>query len=251
MAKRKLDPFSADDASDEFTPTVKTLKGADVQEEVSEVKPSVQKREKYKEKEVKFEESESKKKVRENKQLLVKEMLKDEVEKPAPRKEKKLKEEKERKEELSETMVELVGFVVGNEEFGIDIQKVQEINRMVEVTHVPRAPSFVEGVINLRGKVIPVISMRKRFGLPEKEKDSSTRIVVVEVKGSIIGFVVDSVSEVLRIPESTIEPPPDIVAGIDAEYIVGVGKLEDRLLILLELGSVLSREKIDQLKVTA
>jgi purine-binding chemotaxis protein CheW len=140
----------------------------------------------------------------------------------------------------SDELLQLVSFKIGDEEFGVDILKVQEINRMLEVTRVPNAPEFVDGVINLRGKVIPIIALRRRFGMERKESDKNTRIVVVELNGKIVGFVVDAVSEVLRIPRSVTEPPPPIVAGIDAEYITAVGKLEDRLLILLDLESVLT-----------
>src|SRR5512140_1735909 len=134
--------------------------------------------------------------------------------------------------------MQLVSFNIGSEEYGVDILKVQEINRMVEITKVPQAPHYVEGVINLRGKVIPIIDLRKRFNLQVKQYDKSTRIVVVDINGHIMGMIVDAVSEVLRLPASTIEPPPDIVTGVNAEYIRGVAKLEDRLLIFLDLTKV-------------
>ncbi|MFW6324057.1 MAG: chemotaxis protein CheW [Desulfovibrionales bacterium] len=140
-------------------------------------------------------------------------------------------------------LFQLVTFSIQDEEFGVEILKVQEIIRMMEITRVPRAPEFVEGVINLRGKVIPIIDLRKRFGLEPKDRDKNTRIIVIEISSMIVGFIVDSVSEVLRIPTSTIEPPPPVVAGLDSEYISGVGKLEDRLLILLDLNRLLSRDE--------
>ncbi len=143
----------------------------------------------------------------------------------------------------SEEILQLVSFNIGSEEFGVDILKVQEINRMVEITKVPETPNFVEGIINLRGKVIPIIDLRKRFNLDLKEYDKNTRIVVVDIDGQIMGVIVDAVSEVLRLPASTIEPPPDVVAGIDSEYIKGVAKLDDRLLIFLELRQLLSNEE--------
>lgn len=136
-------------------------------------------------------------------------------------------------------LLQLVSFNIGSEEFGVDILKVQEINRMVEITRVPQAPNYVEGVINLRGKVIPIVDLRKRFNLEVKEYDKNTRIVVVDISGNIMGMVVDSVSEVLRLPANTIEPPPEIVANINSEYIKGVAKLEDRLLIFLDLSKVI------------
>lgn len=134
--------------------------------------------------------------------------------------------------------LQLVSFNIGSEEFGVDILKVQEINRMVEITKVPQAPHYVEGVINLRGKVIPIIDLRKRFNLEVKQYDKSTRIVVVNINGHVMGMIVDAVSEVLRLQSSTIEPPPEIVTGVNAEYIKGVAKLEDRLLIFLDLSRV-------------
>jgi len=140
-------------------------------------------------------------------------------------------------------LMQLVTFSIGEEEFGVDILKVQEIIRMMEITKVPRAPEFVEGVINLRGKVIPIIDLRRRFGLSARGHDKHTRIIVIEINNMIVGFVVDSVSEVLRIPSSTVEPPPPVVSGLESEYISGVGKLEDRLLILLDLDMLLSHEE--------
>jgi len=151
----------------------------------------------------------------------------------------------------SDELIQLVSFNIGEEEFGVDILKVQEINRMVEVTRVPNAPEYVDGVINLRGKVIPIIDLRRRFGMPRKEKDKNSRIIVVELTGKVLGFVVDAVSEVLRIPGSVTEPPPSIIAGIKAEYITAIGKLENRLLILLDLERVLTMEEHDELRKVA
>ncbi len=122
---------------------------------------------------------------------------------------------------------------------------------MVEVTRVPNAPEYVDGVINLRGKVIPIIDLRRRFGMPRKEKDKNSRIIVVELAGKVLGFVVDAVSEVLRIPGSVTEPPPSIIAGIKAEYITAIGKLENRLLILLDLERVLTVDEHEELRKVA
>lgn len=155
------------------------------------------------------------------------------------------------KKEASTDLLQLVTFHLGNEEFAVDILRVQEINRMVNITSVPNSPHFVEGVINLRGKIIPVIDLRKRFLMESKEHDKQTRIVVVDVEGKTVGLIVDSVSEVLRLPLDTVEPPPSIVAGVDAEYIHGVGKLEDRLLILLDLRKILNIEEKEALSATA
>jgi len=144
-------------------------------------------------------------------------------------------------------LLQLVSFNIGNEEFGVDILKVQEINRMLEITKVPNSPEFVDGVINLRGRVIPVIDLRSKLGMTRREHDKSTRIVVVEVNDRTVGFIVDAVSEVLRIPKNITEPPPSIVAGVNSDYITAVGKLEDRLLILLDLEKILSLEEKNQL----
>lgn len=138
----------------------------------------------------------------------------------------------------AEELLQLVSFKIGSEEYGIDILKVQEINRMPDITKVPQAPHYVDGVINLRGKVIPIINTRRKFSLEEKEADKDTRIVVVDINGEVIGLVVDSVNEVLRIPHSIVEPPPNVTIDSGANYITGVARLEDRLLILLDLASL-------------
>ncbi len=144
-------------------------------------------------------------------------------------------------------LLQLVTFSIGDEEFGVEILKVQEIIRMLEITKVPKAPPFVEGVINLRGKVIPILDLRKRFGLDSRSHDKNTRIIVIEISSMIVGFIVDSVPEVLRLPANTVEPPPPVVAGLDSDYISGVGKLEDRLLIMLDLNRLLSNEEQEKL----
>ncbi|BAH74422.1 chemotaxis protein CheW [Solidesulfovibrio magneticus] len=141
-------------------------------------------------------------------------------------------------------LLQLVTFGIGEEEFGIDILKVQEIIRIMDITKVPNAPPYVEGVINLRGKVIPVIDLRSRFGLDYHVHDSQTRIIVVDLHAMITGFVVDEVSEVLRIQSNTVEPPPPVVSGIESEYIKGVGKLDNRLLILLDLDKLIPIEEL-------
>lgn len=143
-------------------------------------------------------------------------------------------------------LLQLVTFRIGEEEFGVDILAVQEIIRLMQITMVPRAPEFIEGVINLRGKVIPVINMRTRFSKEPHEPDSNTRIVVMELDQKIVGFLVDGVSEVLRIPANTVEGPPPVVAGIGSEYIRGIGRLDNRLLILLDLDNLLGSIDLPQ-----
>ncbi len=140
----------------------------------------------------------------------------------------------------STELLQLVSFKIGNEEFGVDILKVQEINRMTQITKVPNSPPFVEGVINLRGRVIPVVDLRTKLNFNRIEINSSSRIIIVEISSRIIGFIVDEVSEVLRIPKSITEPPPSLATGIDSEFITAVAKLDDRLIILIDLDRVFS-----------
>ncbi|WP_051183076.1 chemotaxis protein CheW [Desulfocurvibacter africanus] len=137
--------------------------------------------------------------------------------------------------EHRDELLQLVTFSIAEEEFGVEILLVKEIIRPMSVTKVPNAPVFVEGVINLRGQVIPIIDLRKRFGLATSKLDKNTRIIVVEMSRMRVGFVVDAVSEVLRISAGTVEPPPAMVAGVESEFIKGVGKLDSHLLILLDL----------------
>ena len=140
-------------------------------------------------------------------------------------------------------LLQLVSFKVGSEEFGIDILKVQEINRMLHITKVPNSPDFVEGVVNLRGRIIPVIDLRKRLSIKEKSHDHKTRIVVVDIQGNIIGFIVDEVNEVLRISKEIIENPPELVSKVNSDFITAVAKLEDRIIILLDLNHLLKKNE--------
>lgn len=156
----------------------------------------------------------------------------------------------EKKLHNSEELLQLVSFNIENEEYGIDILRVEEIIRIISITKIPNAPNFIEGVINLRGKVIPVIDLRTRLNRTKKSHDNNTRVIVVEVSGMTVGFIVDSVKEVLRIPKNITEPPPTMVSGLDSEYITAIGKLEDRLIILLDLDKVLDiNQKKDLSKV--
>jgi len=141
-------------------------------------------------------------------------------------------------------LIQLVSFNLDQEEYGVDVLKVREIIRMPIVTRVPNTPHYVEGVINLRGKVIPIISMRRKFGLLEMESDKQTRIMVMDVEGELMGFIVDAVSEVIRISGSEIQPSPAMVAGaIDQECIAGVINQAERLLVLLELEKMFSGDE--------
>ena len=139
---------------------------------------------------------------------------------------------------------QMVLFELGSEIYGLDIAAVHEIIRMQPITRVPKAPFYVEGVINLRGKVIPVIDMGKRFGLEKVENNKNNRIVVVNIQDTILGIIVDAVTEVLRIPIDSIEPVSDIVTAANSDYLRGIAKLTDKMVILLELDKLLSGDNI-------
>lgn len=137
-----------------------------------------------------------------------------------------------------EDVYQLVTFILGGEVYALDILAVQEIIRMQNITDVPRTADYVEGVINLRGKVIPIIDLRKRFSLDAQDETKDTRIIVVEIDGKIMGMIVDGVSRVLRLSANLVEPPSPIVGGLDSNYIKGVGKVNDQLVILLDLSKI-------------
>ena len=142
-------------------------------------------------------------------------------------------------EKGGEDLVQFVTCRIAQEEFALDVLSVQEINRMVEVTRVPKAPYFVEGVINLRGRIIPVLDLRRRFGLPASNRTDDSRIMVVLVRQRMVGLIVDEVVEVLRVPKLSIEPPPSVGNSAGSEFTQGVGRIEDRLLIVLDLNRLL------------
>ncbi|RII31491.1 MAG: chemotaxis protein CheW [Geobacter sp.] len=146
--------------------------------------------------------------------------------------------------EGSGELIQLVSFNLDQEEYGVEVLKVREIIRMNTITHMPNTPHYVEGIINLRGKVIPIISMRKRFGLMESDNDSHTRIMIMDIGGELMGFIVDSVSEVIRISGTEIQPSPSVAGGgIDQDCIAGVINMSERLLVLLDLDRMFSQEE--------
>jgi len=148
--------------------------------------------------------------------------------------------------EIDGELNQLISFEVGDEEYGLDILAVKEVIRIREITRLPKAPGFVKGIINLRGDVIPIIDLRDRFGLEHREYTDMTRVIVVDVEGKLVGMVVDAASQVVRISPEQIDPPPPIVGGLSVEYIKGVGKLEDRMVILLNIERILTvEEKIE------
>jgi len=142
---------------------------------------------------------------------------------------------------------QIVLFRLGDEHFGVSISLVREVTVLQPITRVPRTPDFLEGVTNLRGRVIPVLDLRRRLGLPADEPGRDARIVVVEYRGEIIGMIVDGVSEVLTVDPTSVEPPSPYVVSVDTQYITGILKLSDRLVILLDLTRVLSSEEMDDL----
>lgn len=147
-------------------------------------------------------------------------------------------------DKATEERMQLVSFILDKEEYGVEVLKVREIIRMPNITRVPNTPAYVEGVINLRGKVIPIISLRKRFSLDDEEVDNRTRIMVMDMTNELTGFIVDSVAEVIRITADEIQPAPAVVTGgVDQEYLSGVINREDRLLVLLDLERLFSQEE--------
>jgi purine-binding chemotaxis protein CheW len=151
-----------------------------------------------------------------------------------------------------EQLIQLVGFMIGKEYFGVDILMVQEIIRSTPITGVPNSPDFIEGVINLRGSIIPVIDLRKRLNISKNLKNlnkDDTWIMILDVEGRVTGFIVDKVTEVLKIHDESIEPPPEIVvAGLKSQYIRGVCKIDKRLLILLDFNRILLFDELNKLK---
>jgi len=144
---------------------------------------------------------------------------------------------------------QLVVFAIGNEEFGVDISQVREIVRLVQITYMPKAPAFIEGVVNLRGQIVAIIDLAKRLGIPAKPSGEATRIILVEIEENTVGMVVDSVSEVLRLSAEQLEDVPQLIdTEVPEHYIRGVGKLKDRLLILLDLNKVLTTEEVQRVE---
>jgi len=147
--------------------------------------------------------------------------------------------------------LQIVGFRIGNETYGVRIGAVREIVRVPEITNVPSAPKLVEGVINLRGKIIPVIDLRKRFGQGNIQSDKKNRILVVELENKLIGLIVSAASEVLKIAPSEIAAPGSLFADGESSYVTGVGKLKGRLVILLDVSKLLQCPELKSLKEVA
>ncbi len=153
-------------------------------------------------------------------------------------------------EETDESLetLQMVSFRLGEGDYGVDIKSVREINRLTNVTHIPTAPPFVEGIINLRGLIVPVVNLGLRFGLARTEHSKDTRVVVIESDGHTLGLVVDAVSEVLSIPTSEIDPASNMSSsGIDISFVEGVGKIGERLILILSPERLFSEEEKEQL----
>lgn len=144
--------------------------------------------------------------------------------------------------------LKVIVFALGEEEYGVEVEKVRTIERMMPMTRVPKAPEFIKGVINLRGVVVPVIDLRGRFGFPETDYTDNTRIIIVSVDDYEVGLIVDSANDVIDIDSDHIEAPPEIVGGVKAKYLRGIAKIVDnRLLILLNLEQILTKNEMMQL----
>ena len=141
------------------------------------------------------------------------------------------------------TEKQMVLFELGTETYGLDIAAVHEIIRMQPITKVPKAPFYVEGVINLRGRVIPVIDIGKKFGFEKTEEAKNNRIVVINIKDTTLGIIVDAVTEVIRVPADSIDPVSDIVTAGESDYLLGIAKIDNKMIILLALDKLLSRDK--------
>lgn len=149
--------------------------------------------------------------------------------------------------EMSDTRKVIV-FQLKDEEYAVPVEQVGSIERLQSITRVPQTATFVKGVINLRGVVTPIIDLRTRFGIEETEYTETTRIIIVHLDEIEVGLIVDVANDVIDIPESAIEPPPEVVGSVNVDYISGVAKLEKRLLILLDLQKVLSTDEVKELK---
>jgi purine-binding chemotaxis protein CheW len=151
------------------------------------------------------------------------------------------------------TPLQMVGFTVGEEEFCVDILKVQEIIRMVRITHMPNAPDYVEGIINLRNRVIPVIDFRKRMHFADSSeiKEQDRRIVVVSFGKTLVGIIVDKVSHVMKIAPEQITATPEVIKGYESECLMGVGRVNEKLIVLLDLDKMFKQEEVEPLQIAA
>ncbi len=143
--------------------------------------------------------------------------------------------------------MQVVCFNIGREEYGVEILKVQEILKLPKITRLPKSAHYIMGVIDLRGKVIPIVDLSKRFGIKEGEDSDSRRAIVVDIRGKRVGLAIDAVSHVIKLESKEIEPPPPIVKGISGRYIIGIGKLKDSFVIILDIDQIFSSEELSLL----
>jgi len=155
------------------------------------------------------------------------------------------------KSRLASDFNQIISFRVGAEDYGLELANVKEVIRMRDVTWLPKAPPFIKGIINLRGKVIPIVDLRCKFGLESAEQTAATRVIVVEVKEKLMGMVVDSASQVMRVPTDQIDPPPLVVGYLSREYISGVAKLDDKLVILMDIKRIFTAEEAAAVSMSA
>ncbi|SNS94993.1 purine-binding chemotaxis protein CheW [Anaerovirgula multivorans] len=139
-------------------------------------------------------------------------------------------------------------FKLSGEEYGVEINHVQEITEYKKATTVPNVPNFIEGIINLRGNITPIISLKKKFNLVESEIKENNRIIIINLKSKQVGFIVDDASQVLTMDEKHIENPPEILTGIDRQYIIGIGKVDEKIIIMLDLEKILTEEEKEEIK---
>lgn len=142
---------------------------------------------------------------------------------------------------------QLISFRVGEEEYGLDLLRVKEVIRMRQITWLPKAPPCVKGIINLRGDVIPIIDLRERFGLRRRESNASTRVIVVEVEGQHVGMVVDAASQVVRVPRDQFDPPPPAIGDAARDFITEVGKMGDKLVIMIDVDKMLDSQELSEI----
>lgn len=136
-------------------------------------------------------------------------------------------------------VVQLVGFVLDDVEYGVDILNVFEIQKMHQIAHLPNSPDYIKGILNLRGDVIPVIDLRVRFGIEATEATEFSRIIVIDTEGKKIGLFVDSVRKVLRIPEANVSPPSELITDLSEEFVHGIGRMQDHLVIILNVTNII------------
>ncbi len=147
-------------------------------------------------------------------------------------------------------MKQLISFTVGEEEYGLELPRVREVIRMRQVTWLPKAPTSVKGIINLRGEIIPIIDLSERFGLGKRDSTSATRVIVVDVEGRPVGMVVDSASQVVRVPVDQFDEPPPVMGEAVSRFITSVGKLNERLVILLDVEKLFSLDELRELEAS-